>query len=291
MTTDEALLRLGESTAKAVGGVLAMFVGAEELQQGAVMVVPHGESPLRQIPVPAVAANVSYVDGVTGGNVFVISLAGAKKLAAAMMGQEPDLERDLSELELSAIGEAMNQMMAAAAAATSATLGQEVEISTPETRFFATPAEAAAAFGEAPHATTVSFALDGETCRLIQLVPNAFVVRMTRALQDLAIDLTGADVETGARGAVSTDALRDVPVRVWAELGRARLPLAVAVGLAPGAVVELDRAADEPVDLYVSGRLFGRGVLVLVEDGEWAVRVQELVPVPQIGNPPEGETH
>jgi flagellar motor switch protein FliN len=288
MTTDEALLRLGESTARAVAGVLSAFVGEEDLQQGVVMVVPYGESPLKQIPVPAVAASVSYVDGVTGGNVFVISLAGAKRLAAAMMGLEPE-EGDLTELELSAIGEAMNQMMAAAAAATTATLGQEVEISTPETRFFATPSDAAAAFDEAPHATTVSFSLHGETCRLIQLVPNAFVVRMTRALQDLAIDLTGVDVETGG-GALSRDVLRDVPVRVWAELGRARLPLGVAVGLAPGAVVELDRGADEPVDLYVSGRLFGRGVLVLVDDGEWAVRVQELVPVPQIANPPEGET-
>jgi len=289
MTTDEALLRLGESTAKAVHGVLAMFVGDKELQQGTVMVVPHGESPLRQIPVPAVATNVSYVDGVTGGNVFVISLSGAKKLAAAMMGQEPDLEQELAELELSAIGEAMNQMMAAAAAATSVTLGQEVEISAPETRFFATPAEAAGAFAEAAHATTVSFAIDGETCRLIQLVPNAFVVRMTRALQDLALDLSG-DVDAGG-GGLSGEALRDVPVRVWAELGRARLPLGVAVGLAPGAVVELDKAAEEPVDLYVSGRRFARGVLVLVDDGEWAVRVQELVPVPQIAIPPEGETH
>ena len=289
MTTDEALLRLGESTAKAVHGVLQMFVGDKELQQGTVMVVPHGESPLRQIPVPAVATNVSYVDGVTGGNVFVISLAGAKKLAAAMMGSDPPLDEDLSELDLSAVGEATNQMMAAGAAATGAVLGQEVEISTPETRFFATQEEATKAYAEAAHAITVSFSLAGETARLIQLIPNAFVVRMTRALQDLALDLSG-DVETGG-GALSGEALRDVPVRVWAELGRARLPLGVAVGLPPGAVVELDKAADEPVDLYVSGRRFARGVLVLVDDGEWAVRVQELVPVPQIAIPPEGETH
>ena len=288
MTTEEALLKLGESTAKAVAGVLENFVGEETLQQGAVMVVPHGESPLRQIPVPAVATNVSYVDGVTGGNVFVISLFGAKKLAAAMMGQEPEPEHELTELELSAIGEAMNQMMAAAAAATGATLGQEVEISHPETRFFATPKDAAEAYGEAAHATTVSFSLDGETCRLIQLVPNAFVVRMTRAFQDLAVDLAGGENAIG--GALSGDVLRDVPVRVWAELGRARLPLGIAVGLVPGAVVELDRTAQDPVDLYVSGRLFARGVLALVEDGEWAVRVQELIPVPHLANPPEGET-
>ena len=32
----------------------------------------------------------SYVDGVTGGNVFVITLQGARNLAAAMMGIEPE---------------------------------------------------------------------------------------------------------------------------------------------------------------------------------------------------------
>jgi flagellar motor switch protein FliN/FliY len=289
MTTEEALVKLGESTAKAVAGVLSTFVG-DLLEQGSVHVVPRGVSALENVPIPAVATNVSYVDGVTGGNVFVISRQGAKRLAAAMMGTEPQLDEDLTELDLSAVGEATNQMMAAGAAATGAVLGQEVDISTPETRFFATQEEATKAYPEAAHAISVSFSVAGETARLIQLIPNAFVVRMTRALQDLALDHE-AILEDG--GGLSRDALRDVPLRVWAELGRARLPLGVAVGLVPGAVVELDRAADEPVDLFVSGRLFARGVLVLAEEGEWAVRVQELVPIPvsQIATPTEGETH
>src|SRR5215218_8974042 len=45
-----------------------------------------GTSPLAGLPFPAVATNVSYVDGVTGGNVFVMTLEGARRVAAAMMG-------------------------------------------------------------------------------------------------------------------------------------------------------------------------------------------------------------
>ena len=45
--------------------------------------------PFESIPAPAVATNVSYVDGVTGGNVFVVTRLGARRLAAAMMGMEP----------------------------------------------------------------------------------------------------------------------------------------------------------------------------------------------------------
>ena len=54
-------------------------------------------------------------------------------------------------------------------------------------------------------------------------------------------------------------------MRVWAELGRARMPSAQIVGLPAGAVVELDRQADEPIDLYVNGRRFATGRLVVVD--------------------------
>jgi flagellar motor switch protein FliN len=68
--------------------------------------------------------------------------------------------------------------------------------------------------------------------------------------------------------------LHGVSLRVWAELGRARLPIGRAVGLAPGAV--LDRGVDDPVDLYVNGRRLALGRLLLTEDGEWAVRVESI---------------
>ena len=70
--------------------------------------------------------------------------------------------------------------------------------------------------------------------------------------------------------------IRGVGLRVWAELGRARLPVGRAVGLAPGAVVELDRGVDEPLDLYVNGRRLALGRLLLTEDGEWAVRIESV---------------
>jgi flagellar motor switch protein FliN/FliY len=70
--------------------------------------------------------------------------------------------------------------------------------------------------------------------------------------------------------------IRHVGLRVWAELGRARLPVGRAVGLAPGAVVELDRGVEEPVDLYVNGRRLAVGRLLTTEDGEWAVRIESV---------------
>src|SRR5206468_997318 len=99
-----------------------------------------------------------YVDGVTGGNVFVVTVEAGRRLAAAMMGAEPPEDGgELSELELSAVSEAMNQMIAAAAGATSKVLGEEVEISTPQTRLLADPSEADGLYTKTPHATIVGF--------------------------------------------------------------------------------------------------------------------------------------
>jgi flagellar motor switch protein FliN/FliY len=49
-----------------------------------------------------------------------------------------------------------------------------------------------------------------------------------------------------------------------------------AVGLPAGSIVELDREADEPVDLYVNGAPFARGRLMLIDGTDWAVRIESF---------------
>ncbi|MEA2450528.1 MAG: flagellar motor switch protein FliN [Thermoleophilaceae bacterium] len=76
-------------------------------------------------------------------------------------------------------------------------------------------------------------------------------------------------------GELEPVALLDMQLRVWAEIGRARMPAAYVVGMPKGSIVDLDCGPDEPADLFVNGRHFGTGRLVLV-DGEWALRVETL---------------
>jgi flagellar motor switch protein FliN/FliY len=276
--TDNALRELATSTAEAIAGVLRMFL-PEGIELGDAEVVVAGTPPLDGVSVPAVVADVSYTDGASGGNLFVTSVNGVKKLAAAMMGTDAVLNGEpLDELERSAVAEAMNQMMAAAAGATSSVLGQEVEISTPEVRDIETVADAVALGEGAPHATAVALTLDGEPCKIVQLVPKAFVLKMTRALDDLNAQEAagGGDGDEEDAGIGPDEILRGVPLRVCAEIGRAVMPMADAVALPEGGLIELDRGADEPVDVLVNGRRFATGRLVLVDD-EWAVRIEEVL--------------
>lgn len=274
----EALTRLGESTTDAVLGVLEMFAPGKVAAGG----LDVDGDPFAGLPSPAVAISVSYVDGVTGGNVFVITLAGARRLAAAMMGMdgpEPPEADELSELELSAVAEAANQMMASAAGATSSVLGTEVEIGPPETRTLTGDTTAAELYPKTPHALRAGFTVCDEPCRLVQLIPSAFVIRMTRALDELGMELPGADAQAGEAQAAppAHPSLAGISVRVWAELGRARLESAELVRLPGGAVVQLDREADEPIDLYVNGTPFATGRLLVEPSGEWAVRIETLL--------------
>jgi flagellar motor switch protein FliM len=68
-----------------------------------------------------------------------------------------------------------------------------------------------------------------------------------------------------------------VPVRVWAELGRTTLPLGHTLELPPGSVVELDQAAEAPIELFVNGMCFAHGTLQVTPGGEWAVHVDALI--------------
>jgi flagellar motor switch protein FliN/FliY len=295
ITPREALMRLGASTAEAIAQVLEMFAPGA-VQRGEVTVLPDGASPFSNVARGSIASSVSYVDGVTGANVFVLTPGGARGLATAMGAPPPEPEDGdeappLSELEMSAIAEAANQTMAAAAAAIGVVLGQEIEISTPDTRVLENPAtEAEDIYGTAPHATSTTFLVAGEACRLIQLIPAAFVVRMVRAMDELSAERTSSDGLGSASAAGATgsavdssphslalhEALGAINLRVWAELGRSRMPLGAALGLPVGAVLDLDRAADAPVDLYVNGMRFARAQLLVTEDGEWAVAIDEL---------------
>ena len=74
----------------------------------------------------------------------------------------------------------------------------------------------------------------------------------------------------------SLDLLMNVTLAVSAELGRCKLRLSELLKLGTGAVVELDRRAGAPVDLFVNGRLIARGEIVAVED-RFGVRVTEIV--------------
>jgi flagellar motor switch protein FliN len=285
VNTEGALLHLAEATSEAVRGVLSTLAPEAVIQRDTRVDGDVSRS-LDGLAVPAVATSIAFVDGVEGGNLLVMPVVAARRLAAAMMGMDPnEIEAggELSELEFSAVGEAMNQMMSAAAMATSKVLDEEVEIAPPDVRHLADAAAGGAGWEHPGHATAVTFTFCGAPCLLVQLIPNAFIVRMTRALDEMTESHDDAPLG---------DALRDISVRVWAELGRTRMASGRVVALPAGAVVELDRQVEAPIDLYADGMRFATGRLLVTDDGGLAVRIEQVLgarPSPTPRAPPPTE--
>jgi len=70
--------------------------------------------------------------------------------------------------------------------------------------------------------------------------------------------------------------VRQVKVPVQVVLGGAELDLGSLSSLGVGSVIELDKLAGEPVDLYVSGELVGKCEVVVIDEN-FGVRVTKLV--------------
>jgi flagellar motor switch protein FliN/FliY len=111
----------------------------------------------------------------------------------------------------------------------------------------------------APVTATAAPGVGGET----EVVPDAF------AMPNFQKVMAEAQVS-------SIDLLRDVDLNVKIELGRSRMLVEDVLKLGEGSVVELDKLAGDPVDVFVNERLVARGEVLVLNDN-FCVRINEIV--------------
>lgn len=267
---------------------------------------------LRQLeerfPVPCVLVHVRYANGFDGENVLVIREEDAALIAAAMMGLE--IPGTLDEISLSAVSEAMNQMMGSSATALSDMFGCPVEISPPDTEYkkcglagvakehiFADDVMVQVSFR-----MEVAGLFDSE---LVQLIPLVFARKMASdllegmgaedplpglpPLADTPVVLPKPDLPKPDKvlcrpeymadeiqDGVPLELLRDIPVSVTGLFGRSTVALQELMAVTAGSVVELDCVPDAPVDILANGKLVARGEVVVVGD-RFGIKITEIL--------------
>ncbi len=77
-------------------------------------------------------------------------------------------------------------------------------------------------------------------------------------------------------GNMNLEMILDVPITLSMEVGRSRLPIRNLMQLNPGSVVELDRVAGQPLDVFVNGTLIAHGEVVVVNE-KFGVRLIDVV--------------
>lgn len=104
-------------------------------------------------------------------------------------------------------------------------------------------------------------------------IANSFLIDPTLALRDTFVPEHDAPV---SRVAAELDVIRDIPLQVSVELGRVSMLVQDVVELGSGSIVEIDKAAGDPVDVLVNGLPVARGEVVVIEDN-FGVRITEIL--------------
>ncbi|MFZ9652836.1 MAG: flagellar motor switch protein FliN [Steroidobacteraceae bacterium] len=89
--------------------------------------------------------------------------------------------------------------------------------------------------------------------------------------------LQGAVTTTeSASSDVNLDVILEVPVTLSMEVGRTRIPIRNLLQLNQGSVIELERVAGDPLDVFVNGTLVAHGEVVVVND-KFGIRLTDVV--------------
>jgi flagellar motor switch protein FliN len=85
-----------------------------------------------------------------------------------------------------------------------------------------------------------------------------------------------ADSAADGKSDINMDVILDVPVTLSMEVGRTRVPIRNLLQLNQGSVVELERVAGEPLDVFVNGTLIAHGEVVVVNE-KFGIRLTDVI--------------
>lgn len=257
-------------------------------------------------PEKYIIVKVHYREGLEGDNLLLIKEEDARALVSLMMGGT-EIGETLGEMELSALGEAMNQMMGSAATSMSEFLKRKISISPPEVVGEEVRSAEEKWLEEQKDDCLVEvcfhLVVDGIiNSNMIQLLPFSFSKAMVSSLtaekektassqkENVVTETPGEKKEVKAQSVefaefkkkeeapsqVNIDLIMDVNLPLVVELGRTKLSIQEILDLGVGSIVELDKLAGEPADLYINDVLFARGEVVVIEEN-FGVRITEIV--------------
>jgi flagellar motor switch protein FliN/FliY len=106
--------------------------------------------------------------------------------------------------------------------------------------------------------------------------------RAVKKLAELSDEIQAGDKSLNKMRVQNLDFILDIPLKVSVELGRAKVVIRDLLQIAQGSVIELDKLAGEPLEVYVNGKMIARGEVVTVGE-KFGIRLTDIVsPVERI---------
>lgn len=280
--------------------------------------------------IPNIVLDVEYVSGIIGRNILMIKTVDAAVIANLMMGGDGNVENpQLSELEISAVQEAMNQMIGSAATSMATMFAREVNISPPQSTIWDEKDQKLThTIDEDETIVRVSFSLtigDILESQIMQILPvqtarrivsimmgedsetstssneadilpketiethndntyelqQSFVEEPVKVKQQAPVEVQKAsfaplEQRTVRKSHDNIDLILDVPLQISVVLGRTKKSIRDILNLGNGSLIELDKLADEPVEVLVNGKVIAEGEVIVVDEN-FGVRINNIV--------------
>lgn len=285
--------------------------------------------------IPNIALEVKYTSGIVGGgNLLVMKIDDAAVISNLMMGGNGIVDgeiKELSEIEISAVSEAMNQMIGSAATSMATMFAREVNISPPASKIWSDlTAPLAEDISDDEPVVLVSFSLKiGELVdsNIMQLLPMKTAKKIVGIMmgEETIEEPTSAPVlekkeevpkqpetrkpepkqevvyekpiereapkvevkqasfeplsvqESATTMPNNIDLILDVPpLQISVVLGRTKMNVKDILNLGNGSLIELDKLAEEPVEIQVNGKKVAYGEVVVVDEN-FGVRITNIV--------------
>jgi len=141
---------------------------------------------VRQYPIPYVAVEVRFTEGFEGSNLLILKEEDVKAITDLMMGGDGhNVEGDITDLHLSAIGEAMNQMIGSSSTSLSSIFNKSINISPPKAFLINFRESNPMNFNFNDSIVRVAFKMEVEgilDSEIMQLIPVDFAKKMVRDL-------------------------------------------------------------------------------------------------------------
>ncbi|WP_196244898.1 flagellar motor switch phosphatase FliY [Clostridium beijerinckii] len=289
---------------------------------------------------PNIVLDIEYIAGIIGRNILIIKTLDGLVISNLMMGGDGNVTEahDLSEIEISAVSEAMNQMIGSAATSMATMFGRKVDISPPSAKIVVDGSiPISDAIPEDQPIVRVSFRMtigDIVDSNIMQIFPIETAKNIVAIMtgEDKEKEVAASEPSKGNKkdtivnkeiseqpNAVqqqpqyqpeqqtqyeqprmqqpvevhaaafeplvpqnsvppikNIDLILDVPLDISVVLGRTKKSIQDILNLGTGSLIELDKLAEEPVEILVNGKQIALGEVVVVDEN-FGIRITNIV--------------
>lgn len=285
---------------------------------------------IEECSIPKVVTKIDFKEGLEGQNLLMMDIKDATIIADLMMGGDGSNPNDsFTELELSAVAEAMNQMIGSASTSMATMFNRFIDILPPDVEVW--DQQDSVDYGKLNAGTKVckiAFDLTVEgliESEIMQIYTSDTLEKIVSMMmgeeveeapieekkQEVLVDTSPSDdeeyeeyeeyeevvyeekpkkkvtVKKAEMPELDTnkelvkkprnlDLIMDVPLEISVVLGKSQKTIKEVLALGSGSVIELNKLADEPLEIYVNGKLIAQGEVVVINEN-FGVRITNIM--------------